>query len=682
MVEPQPAYSGNDPYIFVSYSHADEDIVFREISWLQAQGINVWYDTTGIGPGTEWSDEIAKAIQSASRFVYFITPQSVSSEHCRRELNFAQAEGQAVVAIHLEKTEVPPGLRLSLDNRQAILKYRLKPEEFQTSLLRTLLAEASREKIQATRTAPSSNRNRPLIAVVAAMVLVAISSSWLWQRTSVDSSLVEPVAGAGASLTAVAVLPFDDLSPDADHAWLANGMAEDLIEALGRIDALHVPARRSTAILKQEQADLATIGQRLEVGSVVEGSVRRLGEDLSVIAQWIRVSDGARLWSAKYDRRVDDVLEIQREITIGIAEAIRTELGIRDAPASLLSLRYETSDVRAWELVKQAVPLAETAEPAKVAAAREMLLLATEYDPTFVEAHARLASLEYGVDVEKSIERLKEISLMDPEYPSVLGVYAWDSAMRFWDYDSAQQIIDRIPYKDRTVENLEVEFHLKRHTGRLDEALLAAERIVRLDPMWARGHCMVGWIHQDLGSWEHALESFERARGVYVETRQWGVWCSWGLAQLYLRSGRKAEAEAVIAVSETLQFHREEIRRGWEIGGLEGMSLAIADLTVNEGWPSQPWASCHYSALATAVELDRMFQCLEKEMEETAVAEQVTDFSATTRRLLLTQFLTLNESKERYGEDPRFQSLVRRLDQRMEQAAGTYEKQIGFDILP
>ena len=118
-----------EPFVFVCYAHDDAASVYPEIAWLQAQGVNVWYDE-GIAPGHEWSDELANAIQRCARFVYFVSPNSVDSEHCRRELNFAHEERRSVVAVHLQHCDVPPGLRLSLNNRQAIFKHDLTDEEF------------------------------------------------------------------------------------------------------------------------------------------------------------------------------------------------------------------------------------------------------------------------------------------------------------------------------------------------------------------------------------------------------------------------------------------------------------------------------------------------------------------------------------------------------------------------
>ena len=107
MADPLPAYEGDSAYAFISYSHHDTSVVFAEIRWLQDNGMNVWFDTAGIHPGNEWSDDIAKHIEGCARFIYFITPNSVASENCRRELNFAIAEGRPILSVHLEKTEVP-----------------------------------------------------------------------------------------------------------------------------------------------------------------------------------------------------------------------------------------------------------------------------------------------------------------------------------------------------------------------------------------------------------------------------------------------------------------------------------------------------------------------------------------------------------------------------------------------
>ncbi len=124
MTIPFPAYRGAEPYVFVCYSHDDSGIVYSDILSLHQQGVNLWYDE-GIPAGTEWHDELAMRIKGAALFIYFVSPASIASAHCRRELNFALDEGLPLVAVHIEPSPLPDGLRLALGNRQAILRHAL-----------------------------------------------------------------------------------------------------------------------------------------------------------------------------------------------------------------------------------------------------------------------------------------------------------------------------------------------------------------------------------------------------------------------------------------------------------------------------------------------------------------------------------------------------------------------------
>jgi TolB-like protein len=172
-----------------------------------------------------------------------------------------------------------------------------------------------------------------------------------------ETSSSPETSSAGAPLTAIAVLPFDDLSPGGDHAWLANGMAEELIEMLSRTEAFQVVARTSTQVAKAKGADIAAIGELLNVGSVVEGSVRSANDQLRVTVQLIRVADGYHLWSGRYDRKLDDVFAIQEEIGREVAEALRAELGVTDTHSWISRARYQPPDVRAYEMLRKGVEL-------------------------------------------------------------------------------------------------------------------------------------------------------------------------------------------------------------------------------------------------------------------------------------------------------------------------------------
>ena len=176
-----------ESYVFVCYAHADKVLVDAELTLLSEAGVAYWYDHN-IAPGSEWTEAIAEHIQGCKTFVYFITPESVAREHCRRELNFAIDKEKPVVAIHLVDTVVPPALELSLNHRQAILKHRLS-------------AAAYREKVRdALNVSPAAETARPVpeppkvrtaprlgvglmatVAIAAVVVIVTLLLFWFAQ---------------------------------------------------------------------------------------------------------------------------------------------------------------------------------------------------------------------------------------------------------------------------------------------------------------------------------------------------------------------------------------------------------------------------------------------------------------------------------------------------------------------
>ena len=165
-----PSYRGGRPFVFVSYSHLDEELVYREIHWLQDRGVNVWYDSR-IRGGSEWSNAIADAIVRCSLFLYFVTPNSVESENCRRELNYALEEGSQILAIHLRETAVPGGIRLNLNNRQAIHRYRLSDDDYARALADAMeLSDSQTTTTAATDSLAGTTRRAAFVGL--ALILV------------------------------------------------------------------------------------------------------------------------------------------------------------------------------------------------------------------------------------------------------------------------------------------------------------------------------------------------------------------------------------------------------------------------------------------------------------------------------------------------------------------------------
>jgi TolB-like protein/regulator of protease activity HflC (stomatin/prohibitin superfamily) len=381
--QPFPAYRGDDPYVFVCYAHDDNSVVFPEIQWLHDQGVNVWYDE-GISAGKVWRAEIAEAIQGAANFLYYISAASLASEHCNREVNYALDRGFEVLPVYLEEVDLTPELDLALNRVQAL--HRDQDASYQQHLLNALGQPAEALPIspgrsdrpatpaRAVRT-PLSNRGRLALAVLAVTLLAVIA--WQgWDRTP-----------TGPPATSIAVLPFEDMSPEGDQQWLGDSMAEEAIDMLARIGELRVIARTSAFALRG--SDIKTVGRELDVGSVVEGSVRRAGDQVRITAQLIRVSDGSHLWSARYDEKLEDIFAIQEKIARELAEAIHDELGI-ESPSNIRRSRYQTRDVRAYELVAKGQLAQQRFTEEGLREQLDLDLQALAIDPDYAQAHAEI----------------------------------------------------------------------------------------------------------------------------------------------------------------------------------------------------------------------------------------------------------------------------------------------------
>ena len=184
-------------------------------------------------------------------------------------------------------------------------------------------------------------RDRWIWAAVAAVVLVVVAAAFLLMRSGANETAA---AATTSHAKSIAVLPFEDLSPERDQGWFAEGLTEEILNSLARTPDLHVAARTSTMSI--QPGDIREIGRRLNVAHVLEGSVRRDGDRLRVTAQLIRSSDGFHLWSQNYDRPMRDAVSIQEDIALAIAHALKTVM----SPESLQAMVQQgTRSVEAYE---------------------------------------------------------------------------------------------------------------------------------------------------------------------------------------------------------------------------------------------------------------------------------------------------------------------------------------------
>jgi serine/threonine-protein kinase len=186
----------------------------------------------------------------------------------------------------------------------------------------------------------------------------------------------------------VAVLPFANLSTDPDQEYFCDGTAEEIISALARVQGLRVVARTSAFAFKGRNEDVREIGRHLDVGALVEGSVRRSGDRLRINAQLLDVRDGSPLWSERFDRRLEDIFAIQDEIALAIVEGLKVRL-LAGEKASLV--RRHTDNVEAHHAYLGALFEWNRMSPEGFTRCQELLREAIRLDPGFAPAYARLA---------------------------------------------------------------------------------------------------------------------------------------------------------------------------------------------------------------------------------------------------------------------------------------------------
>jgi len=180
MDRPLPAYDGEHPYVFLSYSHEDANLVYPELRWLQDQGFNIWWDE-GISPGATWRNELVQALHGCSLILYFITPNSVESEQCIREINFGLDEYHCpVLAIHLVETTLPDALGLSLSDRQAILRHELASEDYERKVISAISAYLE-QPIPSGASPRSRHRNRLAQVSLLGLVVVIALAIAIWE---------------------------------------------------------------------------------------------------------------------------------------------------------------------------------------------------------------------------------------------------------------------------------------------------------------------------------------------------------------------------------------------------------------------------------------------------------------------------------------------------------------------
>jgi eukaryotic-like serine/threonine-protein kinase len=337
-------------------------------------------------------------------------------------------------------------------------------------------------------------------------------------HTALQHSLHPGAAAPADRGPSVAVLPFQNLSADPENEFFGDGLAEEILNALTQIEGLRVAARTSAFSFKGKATDIAEIGAKLRVATVLEGSVRRAGSRVRVTVQLVDVSNGFHLWSERYDRQMADIFDVQDEIARGIAEKLKITLA---GSTSTRLVKAVTSNVQAYELyLRGRALLLKRGKGASEGA--DCLRRAVDLDPGFAAAWAGLADAHtvkgfWGMappaeTMPKALTAARRAVELDPDLAE--GHAALAAALLLWERDYAaadasfRRCLELNP--GYTVGRCWYAlFSLQFVHGRLDEGVAEARRALEADPLSAYATSLLAMT---LGVAGHTAEAVEMGR--------------------------------------------------------------------------------------------------------------------------------------------------------------------------
>jgi len=319
-------------------------------------------------------------------------------------------------------------------------------------------------------------------------------------------------------LPSVAVLPFVDMSPAKDQDYFGEGLAEEIIHALARLQGIRVVARTSAFALKSMKLDMREIGKMLGVRAVLEGSVRKAGNHLRVTAQLIDARTGLHLWSERFDREERDVFDIQDEISLAIVEHLKVTLL---AGEKNRLRKRPTADTEAYNLYLKGLYFVARPNRESLDKALDFFRQALDLDPDFAQAHAGVAfafvsmgAINLAPQTEvfpKARAALEQALAVDPE--SALAHSAAASVQYYFDLDwaAAEKSFRRVIELDPSDSMSRGQYAwLLLSLRRFDEALAEIKRAMTIDPLMPILYAWSVGIHGAAGRTDEALEDFSK----------------------------------------------------------------------------------------------------------------------------------------------------------------------------
>jgi len=322
-----------------------------------------------------------------------------------------------------------------------------------------------------------------------------------------------------ASSPSIAVLPFVDMSPHKDQEYFCDGIAEEIINGLTRLEGLRVVARTSAFAFKDKHEDIREIGSKLNVNTLLDGSVRKAGLRLRITVQLVNAADGYQLWSERYDRDMEDVFAIQDEISLAIVDTLKVRL-LEGEKTRLLN-RF-TADLEAYNLCLKGRYFWNKRTEGGLKKAIEYFEQSITKDPNYAAAYTGLADCylvlgsynylspkETFPNAKAAAEKaLKIDDRLAEAHTSLAGLRQyWD-----WDWEDAEREFKRATELNSgyaTAHHWYAVFLVA--MGRFDESVAEAERARTLDPLSLPLNSLMGWVLYEARQYDRSIEEYRKA---------------------------------------------------------------------------------------------------------------------------------------------------------------------------
>ena len=491
-----------------------------------------------------------------------------------------------------------------------------------------------------------------LLSTIAVAALALIAAVWLpWGGDPARQTTVST-----AQPPSVAVMPFINSSGDPDFEYFSDGMTDELINALGKVRGLKVVGRSSVFRFKGQQYDVGDVGDRLQVGALLEGTVRKAGDRLRITAQLINAADGFELWSDRFDSELKDVFDVQDEICRAMVGALQAEL--LDDPSQRIVSRA-TENPKAYELYLRGWHHLHKLAPAEVEKSRPYFEEALRLDPSYPLAHVGLGwhhamSVVMGLavprDLDKADAELSKALQIDDSAALAHAIMGHIKIWR-WEWSAAELSLQRAIDLEPGLAQAYHSYALLLHTvGTLEGAAEKARRAVELDPLNPIYRWRLSWELLYAGLHEEAVREAEAI--LEVDERSFPAYWTLGAASLVTDQPEQA----------VLEFERgRELARGEPI-----MELMLVRAYAAAG--RQPEARRILASLvarrkefyASAWLIGRVHLALGE--DDRAIEWFETAYRERDPRLPEIRWAQSFKGYERLAGDPRYQDLLRRMN--------------------